>query len=66
MLRLARDPAGEVRPDPLRQAEGRGAYVCRDCSPDRRGLARAFRAPVTIGQETLDFTREWQRSESTR
>ena len=31
-----------------------------------RPLARAFRAPVTVQQETLDFITEWQRSASTR
>ena len=31
-----------------------------------RPLARAFRAPVTVQQETIDLVREWQRSASTR
>ena len=62
---------GLVHPDPAAQAEGRGAYVCNnpECAA-RLGkgqpLARSFRAPVTVNQETLDFITEWQRSASTR
>jgi predicted RNA-binding protein YlxR (DUF448 family) len=65
MLRLFRSPNGEVRPG----GEGRGAYLCRrpECLDGaQRGFARSFRAPVTISNETLDWIREWQRSESTR
>jgi predicted RNA-binding protein YlxR (DUF448 family) len=62
---------GQVRTDPAAQADGRGAYVCAnpDCAASlgmRRPLARAFRAPVTVQQETLDFITAWQRSASTR
>jgi predicted RNA-binding protein YlxR (DUF448 family) len=57
--------------DPAARAEGRGAYVCDrpECvqSLARGGpLARAFRASVTVKQETIDLVREWQRSASTR
>ena len=71
MLRFARDPDGMVRPDPERQREGRGAYLCgeaecTDKASDGRGFARAFRARVTVDEKTLDFGDEWQRSEYTR
>jgi predicted RNA-binding protein YlxR (DUF448 family) len=62
---------GEVRVDLAAVAEGRGAYVCdrpecADSLAAGRPLARAFRAPVTVQQETIDLVREWQRSASTR
>ena len=71
LLRLVRGGDARVRPDPDARAEGRGAYVCEnpDCAA-RLGtshpLARSFRAPVTVTQETLDFITEWQRSASTK
>jgi uncharacterized protein len=62
---------GTVAVDPAARAEGRGAYVCgrpecADGLASKRGLGRAFRAPVTVQQETIDLVREWQRSASTR
>ncbi|MBA3262234.1 MAG: YlxR family protein [Thermoleophilaceae bacterium] len=70
LLRLVRGD-GEVRVDRAGVAEGRGAYVCnrRECADSLaagRPLARAFRAPVTVKQETIESVREWQRSASTR
>jgi predicted RNA-binding protein YlxR (DUF448 family) len=66
-----RGEGGGVRVDPAARAEGRGAYVCArpECVEGIAGgrtLARAFRAPVTVKQETIDLVREWQRSASTR
>ena len=71
LLRLVRGGDGEVRADPAAVAEGRGAYVCsrQECADSLaagRPLAGAFRAPVTVQQETIDLIREWQRSASTR
>jgi predicted RNA-binding protein YlxR (DUF448 family) len=70
-MRLVRGEDGGVRADPAATAQGRGAYVClrADCAEKLatgRPLARAFRAPVTLQQETIDLVREWQRSASTR
>ncbi|WP_093117970.1 DUF448 domain-containing protein [Thermoleophilum album] len=71
LLRLARSASGQVVPDPARRMPGRGAYVCSDpaCGRrlgDQRRLARAFRAPVEVPGETVDFVNEWQRSASIR
>ena len=71
LLRLVRNAGGGVRPDPDSSAQGRGAYLCgqADCGARLGGgrpLARAFRAPVTVNQETIDFISEWQRSAFTR
>ena len=62
---------GQVRADPAAHAVGRGAYVCAD--PDCAAslgkghpLARSFRAPVAVPQQTLEFITAWQRSASTR
>ena len=62
-----RGPAGEVVPDPGGSAQGRGAYVCgraacAEAAASDKALARSFRAPVKLQQETIDFIREWQRS----
>jgi predicted RNA-binding protein YlxR (DUF448 family) len=71
LLRLVRGDGGRVSVDPEAQADGRGAYVCKnpECAA-RLGkghpLARSFRAPVTVTQETLDFIHAWQRSAFTR
>src|SRR6185436_8164077 len=70
LLRLVRGEDGGVRADPAATAPGRGAYVCprRECAEKLaagRPLARAFHAPVTLQQETIDLVREWQRSAST-
>ncbi len=70
-MRLARQPDGQVVCDPDRRRPGRGAYVCDDgeCAEALKNtgpLARAFRAPVTVQPKTLDWVREWRRSESTR
>jgi predicted RNA-binding protein YlxR (DUF448 family) len=65
MLRFVRSPDGEI----TLGGDGRGAYICKrpECAEGaERGFARSFRAPVTIGRETLDWITEWQRSESTR
>jgi uncharacterized protein len=71
LLRLVRGGDGDVRADFAARAEGRGAYVCTrlECVEGLAAgnpLARAFRAPVTVQQETIDLVREWQRSASTR
>ena len=70
LLRLVRS-GEQVVPDPEVRLEGRGAYLCRtpgcaDRALDRKALSRAFRAHVTIPKPTIEFIREWQRSESTR
>ena len=70
LLRLVRRDA-EVAPDPAATSDGRGAYLCRDARCADRAVARnpfrrALRAAVTIPEPTIDFIREWQRSESTR
>jgi uncharacterized protein len=67
LLRLTRADGGEVVPDPGGRAQGRGAYVCgrpgcADTAITEKALARSFRAPVKLQQETIDFIREWQRS----
>jgi uncharacterized protein len=71
LLRLVRGEDGGVRPDAAARAHGRGAYLCGEpeCAASLdspRALARSFRAPVTIDQETIDLVQEWQRSASTR
>ncbi len=47
LVRVVRDPGGELRVDHAGTASGRGAYVCLDpgCPPKAReaGLARALR-----------------------
>jgi predicted RNA-binding protein YlxR (DUF448 family) len=58
---------GRVVPDPRARACGRGAWLheargCWDAAVARRAFQRAFRTPVTIPQETLDFTSTWPRS----
>jgi predicted RNA-binding protein YlxR (DUF448 family) len=62
---------GEVRVDRAAVAEGRGAYVCHrpECAESiaaGRPLARAFGAPVTVNQESIELVHEWQRSASTK
>ena len=59
LLRLAA-VEGRVVPDPGARLPGRGAYVCRNRDCAGRGLLaaparRAFRAPVEIPDETLNF-----------
>jgi uncharacterized protein len=70
LLRLVRGGDGGVHPDPDGRADGRGAYVCKnpECAArlDKGRLARSFRAPVTVTQQTLDFITAWQRNASTR
>ena len=71
MLRLVRTQTGEAVPDEEARLPGRGAYICREAECAERavrhgGLARAFRAPVSITTESIDFIREWQRRESTK
>ena len=68
---MVRGEDGGVQADPAAAAEGRGAYVCArpECVASLgagRTLARAFRAPVTVKQETIDLVCEWQRSAFTR
>ena len=57
-------------PDPTATLPGRGAWVheTQDCFAEavrRRGFQRAFKGPVDILQDTLDFTLTWPRSAST-
>ncbi len=71
MLRFTRGCDGRVLADREKRVAGRGAYLCADptCAAkarDGRAFARAFSSPVTIDEETLDFTNQWQRSESTK
>jgi predicted RNA-binding protein YlxR (DUF448 family) len=69
-LRRFANVDGEVVPDPERRLPGRGAWLhpdleCFDRARARRGFNRAFKAPVTIPQKTVDFTRTWPRNAST-
>jgi predicted RNA-binding protein YlxR (DUF448 family) len=62
---------GEVRVDPSAREEGRGAYVCSrpECADSLaagRPLARAFRAPVTINQQSIESVKQWQKSVFTK
>ncbi|MEZ4226838.1 MAG: DUF448 domain-containing protein [Polyangiaceae bacterium] len=57
MLRLVLGPGGEVAPDLLRRAVGRGAWVhpaaaCLDAAA-KRGLSKAFRCAVTTSAQEL-------------
>jgi uncharacterized protein len=68
---MVRGADGEVRVDLAGKAEGRGAYVCArlECAENAiagRPLARAFRAPVTVQQETIDLVCAWRGNVSTR
>jgi uncharacterized protein len=61
---------GRVVPDRDARMPGRGAWLheSRDCfeaAVARRGFHRAFKAPVTIPEDTVDFTFTWPRSAST-
>jgi uncharacterized protein len=61
---------GRVVPDPHGTLPGRGAWMhptreCWDVAVTRRGFDRAFRAPMTIPPETVDFITTWPRSAST-
>ena len=61
---------GGVVPDPSARLPGRGAWLhpardCFDAAVARRGFQRALKAPVTIPDDTVDFTRTWPRSAST-
>jgi predicted RNA-binding protein YlxR (DUF448 family) len=66
-----RDGDGDVRVDREGRATGRGAYVCErdECAAavaTANPLARSFRAPVKVNEETIELIREWQRSASIR
>ena len=55
---------------PTPRAPGRGAWLhptaaCWEAAVSRRGFHRAFRAPVTIPERTVDFISTWPRSAST-
>ena len=68
---MVRGADGEVRVDLAGKAEGRGAYVCArpECAEKAIAgspLARAFRAPVTVQQETIDLVCAWRGNVSTR
>ncbi|WP_084285396.1 YlxR family protein [Solirubrobacter soli] len=57
-------------PDPRACLPGRGAWLhpaseCFEAAAARRAFNRAFRAPVTLSQETVDLTKTWPRSAST-
>ena len=69
MLRFA-TVEGAVVPDPDATAPGRGAWLhptvsCWEAAVSRRGFHRAFRAPVTIPERTVDFISTWPKSAST-
>ena len=60
-------PAGEVVPDPAEARDAAPTLPTEACArPQAKALARSFRAPVKVQQETLDFIREWQRSVFTK
>ncbi|MBL3572191.1 MAG: YlxR family protein [Synergistaceae bacterium] len=51
LIRVVRDPEGQVRVDPTGRAPGRGAYLCRDreClerARKKNALARCLRVDV--------------------
>lgn len=51
LIRVVRDPLGELHVDPTGKQSGRGAYICPslDCLRDsvkHRGLERALQRPV--------------------
>ena len=51
---------GRLVPDPESRLEGRGAYLCPqpECMREamrRHGFERAFRAPVSVPDESLDW-----------
>jgi uncharacterized protein len=62
---------GRVVPDPGARAPGRGAWLhesreCWEAAVARRAFHRAFQAPVSIPEDTVDFIeRTWPRSAST-
>jgi predicted RNA-binding protein YlxR (DUF448 family) len=62
---------GLVVPDPQSGIAGRGAWLhpVTDCFEEavrRRAFKRAFRAPATVPDETVDFIiHTWPRSAST-
>ncbi|WP_121256136.1 DUF448 domain-containing protein [Solirubrobacter pauli] len=69
LLRFA-NVDGCAVPDPRASLPGRGAWLhpVRDCfeaATARRAFNRAFRAPVSLSQETVDLTQTWPRSAST-
>ncbi|MFH1475849.1 MAG: YlxR family protein [Chloroflexota bacterium] len=54
LLRVVRDPGGDVAVDPTGKAAGRGAYVCVDAACQlnaitRGALRRALDAPIPAG-----------------
>jgi predicted RNA-binding protein YlxR (DUF448 family) len=54
-------------PDPEARLPGRGAWLhrtrdCFDAAVARSGFNRAFKAPVTIQDDTVDFTSRWPKS----
>jgi predicted RNA-binding protein YlxR (DUF448 family) len=58
---------GRVVPDPAAALPGRGAWLhprpeCLERAIARRAFARALKAPVRVGPDTIDFTHTWQRS----
>jgi predicted RNA-binding protein YlxR (DUF448 family) len=57
-------------PDPRARATGRGVWLhpnldCWEAAVARRGFQRAFKAPTTIPERTVDFISTWPRSAST-
>ena len=51
---------GEAVPDPVRRLPGRGAYLhpvrrCLEAAVRRQAFARAFRRPVTVSHDALNF-----------
>jgi predicted RNA-binding protein YlxR (DUF448 family) len=53
---------GRVVPDPGARLPGRGAWIheardCFDAAIAGRGFQRAFRAPVTIPDDTKEFAK---------
>lgn len=61
LLRIVRDPEGNVHVDPSGRASGRGAYICPSLSCLERAvktsnLTRALERPVSA--ELIDFLRQ--------
>ncbi len=61
LIRVVRDPEGEIFIDTRGKANGRGAYICRrqECLENawkKKGFNRAFRTPVS--KEVYDALQE--------
>src|SRR4030095_6735525 len=69
LVRVANLKAGAV-PDLRASLPGRGAWLhpvseCFEAATARRAFNRAFKAPVSVSQDTVDLPKTWPRSAST-